>query len=133
MLRTSKRQPQGGFSLLEILIALTIAATVCGLAFSIVGQSSRTATVNRHYQTALLLAESKMAELSANPQRWLGEHQDDYNDTYFWQAQVQRYQDDTTAGIKHPFALYQIDLQVGWQPDQASPISLSTLRLGRQR
>lgn len=131
--RTPETRRQRGFSLLEILVALTIAASTCGVAFSLIGQSSRTATVNQNYQTALLLAESKMAEVSANPQRWLGENQGHYSAPFFWQTTVTSYQDEQTTGVRHPFSLYRIDVQVGWIAGVKPAISLSTLRLGSQR
>lgn len=130
--RTGTRR-QRGFSLLEILVALTIAASTCGVAFSLIGQSSRTAALNQNYQTALLLAESKMAEVSANPHRWLGENTGLYSDPFFWQATVTPYQDEQTTDLRHPFSLYRIDVQVGWSAGVKPVISLSTLRLGSQR
>lgn len=124
---------QRGFSLLEILVALTIAATTCGTAFSLIGQSSRTAALNQNYQTAVLLAESKIVEVSASPQRWLGERQGQYDEQFFWQARVRPYQDDQTSQVRRPFALYQIDVQVGWTVGVKPAVSLSTLRLGSQK
>lgn len=123
---------QRGFSLLEVLVALTIAATTCGIAFSLIGQSSRTVNANQNYQTALLLAESKIAEVSASPLLWRGEHQGTFDEQFFWQANVTPYWDEHTEHLRHPFALYRIDIQVGWTVGVKPPISLSTLRLGRQ-
>jgi len=120
---------QRGFSLLEVLVALVIAAITCGLAFSIIGNNSRTAAVNQDYQTALILAQSHMTEVSIDPLKWLGEHNGAFDDHFHWQLSVTPYQLEATGPIDSPYLLYRIDLNVGWQGKRQPPIRLSTLKL----
>ena len=120
---------QSGFSLLEVLIALVIAAITCGLAFSIIGNNSRTAAINQDYQTALLLAQTRMTEISIDPLLWLGEHQGTFDDHFHWQLSVAPYQLSTVSPVENPYQLYRIDLRVGWQGKSQAPIRLSTLKL----
>lgn len=123
---------QQGFSLLEVLVALVIAAMVCGLAFNIIGNASRTATTSQNYQTGLQLADAQLVRLARQPEQWLGQHQGTLPPYFSWQAQVSRWQDGTDQ--THPdWALYRIDLQLSWPERTAPPVKLSTLRLSRAR
>ncbi|MCV6590145.1 MAG: type II secretion system GspH family protein [Marinobacterium sp.] len=54
---------QHGFNLLEVLVALVIAALTCGLAFNLIGQSSQRAALNRDYLDALQLADRQLQYL----------------------------------------------------------------------
>jgi len=61
------RQPDSGFTLLEVLIALAIMAIVLVSVYRLHSQTLSMATANRFYTQAPLLAQSKMAQLEASP------------------------------------------------------------------
>jgi general secretion pathway protein I len=58
----SRRRSEAGFTLLEVLVALVIAALALGVMFSAVLGGLRTAAVADHLQEALVLARSHLAE-----------------------------------------------------------------------
>lgn len=122
---------QQGFSLLEVLVALIIAAMVCGLAFNIIGNASRTVATSQHYQTGLQLADAQLTRIARQPEHWLGQHQGTFPPRFHWQAQISQWQNSTNTTNHPDWVLYRIDLQLSWPERTTAPIQLSTLRLSR--
>ena len=58
------RSGSGGFTLLEILVAFTIATTALGLLFRIHANSTATVVLSQQYQNATALAQTLIAESS---------------------------------------------------------------------
>ena len=129
---------QGGFSLLEVIIAFAIAAIALGVLSQIFGQGTRNMVLSRDYDNAILLAESLLAEHSVNIET------DDSllsaaNEKFEWEVSVQPY--ISREGIPHFFLtseddaatqsrLVQIDVVVDWERDgKHRSVSLSSLRL----
>jgi len=123
---------QRGFSLLEVMVALVIAALVCGLAFNLIGQSSRAAWTGSQYQQALLLAESQMTLLTQQPQQWLGQQSGTLAGDFRWRARVQIDEAATGKRTNDEWTLYRIDLQLLWPDSPPTGVQLSTLKLGRK-
>ncbi len=120
---------QPGFSLLEVLVALVIAAMVCGLAFKVIGNASRTAATSQDYQSGLQLADAQLARIALQPEKWLGQHQGTLPPHFYWQAQISHWQSTPDQPTSPDWALYRIDLQLGWTGRAEPPVRLSTLRL----
>jgi len=59
--RQPRRRAARGFSLLEILVALTVAALVLAPLFQVFGTGLRTARIGDAYTRATLLAQSRLA------------------------------------------------------------------------
>jgi len=129
---------QGGFSLLEVIIAFAIAAIALGVLSQIFGQGTRNMVLSRDYDNAILLAESLLAEHSVNIET------DDSllsaaNEKFQWEVSVQPYisregipdltltpEDDAATQSR----LVQIDVVVDWERDgKRRSVSLSSLRL----
>ena len=62
----------GGFTLLEVLVALSIIAIVLVAALRLQGQSVTMNETARFYAAAPFLAQQKMAEVRFDPQRFMG-------------------------------------------------------------
>ena len=129
---------QGGFSLLEVIIAFAIAAIALGVLSQIFGQGTRNMVLSRDYDNAILLAESLLAEHSVNIET------DDSllsaaNEKFEWEVSVQPY--ISREGIPHFFLtseddaatqsrLVQIDVVVVWERNgKHRSVNLSSLRL----
>ena len=132
MYRASPLGLNRGFSLLEVLVAIAIAALSLGVLLSLFAGSSRSAKLNQDYHLALQLAESKLDEVASNPQQWLNQHQGENNQYYRWKSQVSTYETDQASPLRYPFVLYQIQIDVSWGERNDYPVSLSTLRLGER-
>ncbi|UCD80616.1 MAG: prepilin-type N-terminal cleavage/methylation domain-containing protein [Desulfobacterales bacterium] len=64
---TSNQQPASGFTLLEVLIAMSIMAIVLVSVYRMHSQTLNMTAASRFYTQAPMLAQSKMSQLEANP------------------------------------------------------------------
>ena len=65
MTKMSKHQQQG-FSLLETLVAFAILVLVLSVIMTIIGNGSRSSRLTYDYSLAVLIAQSKLAEIQPN-------------------------------------------------------------------
>lgn len=113
------RERRAGFSLLEIVLALAIAAIAMALLSQLVGIANRSAAAARDLTKAQLVAESVMAEFAAGvmaPQTTSGVSEIDP----LW-----AYQAEVTAGAGGSDNLYAITVTVTHEVDDLSPASFS--------
>lgn len=125
----SNANKSSGFSLLEVLVAMAIAALSLGIIMNLFAGSSRASMLNQNYQLALQLAESQLEAVTATPLQNLPSDQGKF-DQYRWRSTVTPYQSAQSETIKYPFMLYQIQVEVSWGTREDYPVSLTTLRLG---
>ena len=122
---------QRGFSLIEILVAFTILALTLGVLLKIFSSNLRLAAVSDDYATAVLVAESVLAELSVGELQE-GHSSDTFNDRFRWSAQISEFQpDEEQLLIEHlPLTPYHIELTVEWGDEiRSRSLTMNTLRL----
>jgi general secretion pathway protein I len=134
MLSKNKSTGQGGFSLLEILIAFSIMALSLGILLRIFSGGVNTATIAEEYTTAVQIAESLMAQTGSEiPLR--SEHKSGVKDEkYNWQLDISPYKlsaetmDAKAVGVE----LYKINVTVDWGDEGSDgdnrKIQLATLK-----
>jgi general secretion pathway protein I len=134
MLNKNKSTGQGGFSLLEILIAFSIMALSLGILLRIFSGGVNTATIAEEYTTAVQIAESLMAQTGSEiPLR--SEHISGVKDEkYNWQLDIRPYKlsaetmDAKAVGVE----LYKINVTVDWGDEGSDgdnrKIQLATLK-----
>ncbi len=129
---------QRGFTLLEVIVAFAIAAIALGVLSQIFGQGARNLALTEDYDSALILADSLLAEYGMRAAA-----QDlsvsDQTDQFRWSVSIQPYRATeetlsltaTTSAEDDPRArLVQIDVDVGWERNhKPRSIKLSSLRL----
>jgi general secretion pathway protein I len=129
---------QSGFSLLEVIVAFAIAAVALGVLSQIFGQGASNMAVSRDYDSALLLAESLLAEHSID----IDAHETSFSATtnqFRWEVSLQPYitrepAPELTATARGNTTtesqLMQIDVVVGWEQNgKFRSVNLSSLRL----
>ncbi len=136
--RTGPRRA-GGFSLLEVLVAFVILATVLGVIMRIYSQDLERVSDSDYQTRAVLLAESKMALLGAEIPLEEGETSGEGEDGLRWRLRLSDYDPDRrpdegklgTVRAVLPARLLRVDLEVSWGGDGAAADSLrlTTLRL----
>lgn len=94
----------------------------------------RNASLADEYSRAILLAESRLAELGAQPVE--GEKEGEFDDKYHWRSTAHPWPDDAnTLGMGAqplPVRLMEIEVRVAWGDaggGRSREIALSTLRL----
>jgi general secretion pathway protein I len=131
-------EAQTGFSLLEVIVAFAIAAVALGVLSQIFGQGARNMALAQDYDSALMLADSLLAEYGAGA----GTHEASFSeqtDQFHWTVTLQPYSAHEGATSLNPAStgdaatlsqLMQIDVDVAWERNTKSrSINLSSLRL----
>jgi general secretion pathway protein I len=122
----------GGFSLLEVLVAFVILALVLGVVMRIYAQGMARVSESDSIARAVLLAESKLAQVGADIPLEEGELSGIENDEALrWRVRLVAYDPDkaaaTAAGAVQtvmPVRLLQVEVEVSWGESQAAPRSL---------
>jgi len=113
----SRRANRGhGFTLVELLVALTLLAVVGGTLLQLFHSGLRTARLAGAQSHAVLLARSKLTELQAYPALQPGTLAGDFDDDYRWEAVLTPLPD---AGGAEPARLQLLDLvlTIAWGED----------------
>lgn len=80
--KSSENRFRRGFTLLEVLVALSVIAIVLVGALRLQGQSVAMNEITRFYATAPFLAQEKMAEIRFEPERFAGSESGSYEDVF---------------------------------------------------
>lgn len=126
-----------GFGLFELLVALALVAATAAVAFRIMGSATRGTGDADRYTRAVLIAESRLAELGAlgpiRPGETLGEEGE-----YLWRISVRRFgaapnqpspQGAPLAAAGMPAPL-EVTVTVAWGPEERpGEVTLTALRL----
>jgi general secretion pathway protein I len=134
--RPGSRTRQAGFTLIEIVVAFVMLALVLVTSFEIFSGGMRRAAELEDYSRALLIAQSKLAAAGAEEQFKEGEVQGDSEDRHFhWAVAIRRTDEGMPAQGQpnnNPYALFRVDVRVGWvgADTRERSLALSTLGLG---
>ena len=86
------RGKEGGFSLIEVLVAFTILALSLGIIYRVFGQGLRVAGLSTEYSRAVIHAQSQLARLGVEPPvdeaLLAGPHGGQLADGYRWRAEL---------------------------------------------
>jgi type II secretory pathway pseudopilin PulG len=119
-----------GFTLLEILIAFTIATTALGLLFRVHANSTATVVLSEQYQEATALARALIAEYSVT-ERTLTFTRTGSTGKFTWAVQASAYSGaiEGTSGQRPPYGLRSIEAEVSWSSrDRRRRIAIDTVK-----
>jgi general secretion pathway protein I len=132
------RHGANGFGLLELLVALALVAGAIAAGFQILGAAARgTGDANR-YTRAVLLAESRMAELGVIEALQPGEAMGEAGEGYLWRVSIRPlagYAPPATAPDGgQPMLPLEVNVTIAWGLEaQPQEVTLTTLRLAPRR
>lgn len=128
-----------GLGLLEILVALGLVAATLAVGFQVLAGATRGTVDADRYSRAVLLAESRLAELGVTEPLRQGETYGEAGDGFQWMVAVRpmpgyrprgatgAQQSTTLAGTVMPLV---VSVTIAWGPDERpSEVTLTTLRL----
>ena len=120
---------EAGFTLVEILVAFTVAVLLLGAAYRVFSAGLRAEGSAESYAKAVLIAQSSLDTL------WLGPlAEGDVSDrlgAYARHVSVKRRGDLAREDARRPMAPYEITVDVTWRDGlRQREVSLSAIRLG---
>jgi general secretion pathway protein I len=128
-----------GFSLLEVLVAFVILALALGTIMRIFSQGMSRVSESDRYARAVMLAESKLAQLGADIPLEEGELSGDAEDALHWRVSLTAYEPNPAQPAPEgappkpvlPVRALQVEVEVSWPGAEAVPHSLrlATLKL----
>ena len=137
--RRSTLQNAKGFSLLEILVALTLLALAMGVLMQIFSRGVNSAALADRYAKATMYAESKLATIGVEQELKETAATGKFDDDFSWGLVVRPYLDPNPkepSVIDYeklmPTQLFEIELKVTFMADdqRERAVNLSTLRVG---
>ena len=102
---------EGGFTLLEVLVAAAIAALALAVLFQGAAGGVRTARVADHMQEAVSRARSRLTVMEHGPVPGLGDQSGDDGGGFHWRSHV------TQVGSGGGAVLYDIAVAESWTTD----------------
>jgi general secretion pathway protein I len=120
-----------GFTLIEVLVALTILSLSLGIIFSVFSVGLRGKRAAEDYETATLLAESRLNSIGIDEPIREGETVGQFDDRFWWKTVVTPYheegRDETKDLLRRPVL---VTIAVSWgEAGSEKSVTLRTLRL----
>ena len=122
-----------------MLVAFVILALVLGVIMRIFSQGMSRVSESDYYARAVMLAESKLAQLGAGIPLEEGEVSGENEDALRWRIRLAAYDSDKANAASAggavqpvmPVRLLQVEVEVSWAESQSAPrsIRLRTLKL----
>lgn len=135
---TGRGGKAAGFGLLEVLVALGLVAATVAAGFQILGRSMRGVGDSDRYTRAVLLAESRMAELGVSEPLQLGERLGEAGEGYVWRVSVRPLGSYVPpppgADTGLPLLPLEVTVTIAWGPEERpQEVALTALRLVQRR
>ncbi|MEE8430960.1 MAG: prepilin-type N-terminal cleavage/methylation domain-containing protein [Candidatus Desulfatibia sp.] len=114
-----KLQADGGFTLLEIMVSISIIALVLVSVYRLHAQTISMNQSSRFYTTAPLLAQNKLAELEIKPLDELADDAGNFGDEfpgYSWKVTINDVESETLGNTAED--LKKIDIIVSFNQDE---------------
>jgi general secretion pathway protein I len=113
-----KRRGQGGFTLVEVVVAMAILGISLVLVIELFSGGLRLGRASEEYTVAAQLARQKIEEIALYKQVKEGIEEGEFDSTYRWQVEVKKIDLLPLANetdYKPPADLYQIQVRIIWK------------------
>jgi general secretion pathway protein I len=118
----------GGFTLLEVLVALVVFALLFGVLAQIFQTGLRQSAVAEQASAATLLARSQLARVGVEVPLAEGELDGETEDGLRWHTAIALA--EAPSGERQSVVPYLVEVTVAWGDGPAEQVTLTTLRLG---
>jgi general secretion pathway protein I len=113
-----KGRGQGGFTLVEVVVAMAILGISLVLVIELFSGGLRLGRASEEYTVAAQLARQKIEEIALYKQVQEGSEEGEFDSTYRWQVEVKKIDLLPLANetdYKPPAYLYQIQVRIIWK------------------
>ena len=131
-MNSSHTKRHAGFSLLEVLVALSILALSYGMILQLLGSSSRNALRASDYRQAIMVAESQLNLAATVRDPAMLPRSGEVGEKFAWRLDIARAADVAMSSAASMYAPVRLTVEVSWQEDAREPtsVALSTIRIG---
>ena len=115
--RSGKSLQQGGFTLLEVLVAFIVFVMIFGAVLDALGMAMRNTRRSAEVSEAALWAQSKLDAVGTVDELEEGSDSGEFNRIYSWQLDVSKQEVERADGVSpdsFPVELYRVELVVSW-------------------
>lgn len=124
-------RPEAGFTLLEVVVAFTVAALVVAAAFQVFGTAFDGSARAERVTLAQLTAESKLAEVGHSLPLTSGERAGEAAGGLRWTVRIVAEGDARDGDVaRGPVRPYAVTVTVRWGAREADAVTLRSARLG---
>ncbi len=124
----AERGPSAGFSLVEVMCAMAIAAMSLIVLFRGLGSSQLAASYLELQMGARVIAQSILSDERQATGTETGNREGD-SGIYHWQLEIAPAEVDGVGKLPTGFRLYRLTVAINWQP--RGQLVLDTLKLGK--
>lgn len=112
-----RRRQQGGFTLLEVLVAFIVFVLIFGAVLDALGMAMRNTRRSAEVSEAALWAQSKLDAIGTVDELEEGSDSGEFSQRYRWQLDVRKQEVERADGVSpdsFPVELYRVELVVSW-------------------
>ena len=106
---------EGGFALIEILVAVSVLAISLVVIFQLFSGGLKSRKLSEQYARGVFHAREKMAEILLIPELSEGKTQGEFEDAYEWQAVITRVVSEEGEEKNLPVNLMSIWIRINWR------------------
>lgn len=134
-----KLSSQGGFTLLEILLAISILGVAIIAIMQQFSAGLRIARMSNTYTAATIYAKQKLEEFQVEEEMKEREESGSFEDGYYWRVSITPYEDymeeEDEELFEHlPLEMYRLESVVWWQEgEKEKSITLATLKTVKKK
>ncbi|MDH5748306.1 MAG: prepilin-type N-terminal cleavage/methylation domain-containing protein [Rhodospirillales bacterium] len=133
--KLKRSAPEAGFTLVEVLVAFVILSVFLGVLYQTFSYGLRGSDNARQYSTAVLYAESLLADFESEKLLAEGESEGDLSDGFHWKTSVRALETngESSVGLK-TVTSYDVEVTVYWKfGTEVKSIALQTIRFGPEK
>ena len=109
------RYSSDGFSLIEILVAFTIASIALAIIFQIYSKGTHSAILGRDYAQAITIAESRLDELGITLDLNTGQYEGTEQNKFHWAIDITDFASETPDNSEDNLSLKAVQIEVSWE------------------
>ncbi len=122
---------QGGFSLLEVLVAFAIAGLALGVLFGGTSEALQSTAIATRYEEAVVRARSRLAAVGRDGTFVVGEQQGEDGGGFRWRTRIARVNVAPGSGQGRVPVLYSVSVAISWgEGGTVRSLQLDTSRVG---